>query len=234
MLYAMLSFLLYGFLPGNCLLCGSPSRRAMDLCESCEQDLPWNVHACAGCALPLPGSVMGLCDRCRNRQLAFDGVCAPFLYQDEISRLLTRAKSNTGLTGLALVSELCATRFSLERERPDALIPVPLSWQRMVARGFNQAALIARHYDRRLGIPVRHDVLRRRRHTPKQSGLSRRARLRNLVGAFEARGNLSGQSVALVDDVLTTGATALASSKALRKAGAKSVVVWVCARTPEP
>lgn len=206
----------------------------MDLCEFCEQDLPWNIHACAGCALPIDSSVMGLCHRCRDRPLAFDGVCAPFLYQDEISRLLARAKFKAGLTGLAMVSELCATRLLLERERPDELIPVPLSWQRMVSRGFNQSALIARHYGHRLGIPVRHGRLKRRRHTRAQSGLSRRARLRNLVGAFQARGDLSGKRVALVDDVLTTGATALAASKVLKRAGAEEVFVWVCARTPEP
>ena len=230
----MLKTLQFALLPGNCLLCGSPSRRAMDLCEPCAQDLPWNTHACAGCALPMDSAVKGLCERCRHRQLAFDGVCAPFLYQDEISRLLSRAKFQAKLTDLALVSELCATRLILEPEMPDELIPVPLSWRRMVTRGFNQASLIASHYGRRLGIPVRHDLLKRRRHTLAQSGLSRRARLRNLVGAFETRGDLSGKSVALVDDVLTTGATVLAASKALRKAGAKRVVVWVCARTPDP
>ncbi len=147
---------------------------------------------------------------------------------------MLRAKFKVGLTGLALVSELSAAQAALVREKPDLLVPVPLAWRRMVERGFNQSALIARHYGRHLGIPVCSRTLRRKRHTRAQSGLSRRARLKNLVGAFEARGDLGGQTVALVDDVLTTGATALAASKALKKAGAKKVFVWVCARTPDP
>lgn len=230
----MLKTLQYALLPGNCLLCGSPTRRAMDLCEPCEQDLPWNTHACPACALPIAATAIGLCDQCRHRRPATDAVCAPFLYQGEIARLLSRAKFQAGLTGLALVSELCATRLWSECQMPAGLIPVPLSWQRMMARGFNQSTLIARHYARHLDIPVIDGLLKRRHNTKAQSGLSRRARLRNLVGAFEARGDLSGQSVALVDDVLTTGATVLAASKALRRAGAEKVVVWVCARTPEP
>lgn len=229
----MFKTLQFALLPGNCLLCGVPSRREMDLCESCEEDLPWNTQACPACALPMTGRAFGACDQCRGRKLLTDAVCAPFLYEGEIARLLSRAKFQAGLTGLALISELCATRLREEREMPEVLIPVPLSWQRMMARGFNQSSLIARHYGRRLGVPVKDGLLKRRRHSRAQSGLSRRGRLRNLVGAFEARGDLTGRRVALVDDVLTTGATALAASKALRRAGAEKVVVWVCARTPE-
>ena len=230
-LACVLKNLQFALLPGNCLLCGLATRRAMDLCEPCEQNLPWNLLACAACALPIQG--VGLCDLCLDRKPVFDAVCAPFLYRDQIARLLSRAKFKAGLTDLALVSELCADRFALERPAPDVLIPVPLSWRRMAARGFNQSALLARHYGRRLRIPVRHGALKRRRHTMAQSGLTRRARLRNVAGAFEAGCDLSGKRVALVDDVFTTGATALAASKVLRKAGASRISVWVCARTPD-
>ena len=204
----------------------------MDLCEVCEQRLPWNHHACDGCAMPLGRELVGLCDQCRARRLAFDSARAPFLYQDEIARVLSQAKFRAGFTGLALLSELCAPHFAIETEKPDMLVPIPLSWQRMMARGYNQSALLARDMGRRLGTPVRLGLLRRRRNTRAQSGLSRRARLKNLVGAFEVREPLCGQRVALIDDVVTTGATALAATKALKKAGASRVVVWACARTP--
>ena len=222
----------FAFLPGNCLLCGCLSRRRIDLCEVCEQRLPWNHHSCNGCAMPLDRELVGLCDQCRVRRLAFDSARAPFLYQDEIARVLSQAKFRAGFTGLALLSELCAPHFARETEKPDMLVPVPLSWQRMMARGFNQSALLARDMGRRLGTPVRFGLLKRRRNTRAQSGLSRRARLKNLVGAFEVRQPLCGQRVALIDDVITTGATALAATKALKKAGASRVVVWACARTP--
>ena len=228
----MFRSLQFSLLPGVCHLCGLPSRRAIDLCKICEQALPWNFRACAGCAMPLDRELVGLCDQCRVRRLAFDSARAPFLYQDEIARVLSQAKFRAGFTGLALLSELCAPHFARETEKPDMLVPVPLSWQRMMARGFNQSALLARDMGRRLGTPVRLGLLKRRRNTRAQSGLSRRERLKNLVGAFEVREPLSDQRVALIDDVITTGATALAASKALKKAGASRVGVGACARTP--
>lgn len=230
----MFQKLQFALLPGTCLLCGLPSYRAMDLCQVCELRLPWNLRACVGCALPLNERLIERCDQCRSRRLVFDQVNAPFLYEGEVARLLAQGKFHAGFTGLALVSDLCASQFASEREMPDVLIPVPLSWRRTLSRGFNQAALVALRLGRTLGITANPSLLKRRRHTRAQSGLTRRARLKNLVGAFQAQGSLLGQHVALVDDVMTTGATALAASKALKKAGASRVVVWVCARTPGP
>ncbi len=241
----MLKTLYAALLPGCCLLCGLASRRdhvhgdaPVDLCEFCERDLPWNLYACGRCGLPLDESLVGPCAACRGRNFPFDAVSAPFLYQNEIARLLSRGKFQAGFSGLALVAELVASQCASNPELPDALVPVPISWRRNFTRGFNQSSVIARCLSRHLGIPVKSGLLRRRHHAPPQSQLSRRARLRNLVGAFEVRdahkGQLEGRTVALVDDVLTTGATALACSKVLKKAGAGRVLVWVCARTPAP
>ena len=226
----------FSFLPGKCLLCGLPTHRTMDLCEPCEQSLPWNLNACPGCALPqaapMTRSATQLCPQCQRHRPAVDGICAPFIYQDDIARLLSRGKFGAGFAGIALVSELCIERLRTLPALPDALIPVPLSWRRTAVRGYNQSALIAHHFGKTLGIRVDLRALARKRHTRPQSELSRSARLKNLAGAFCARKDLSGKSVALIDDVLTTGATALAASKALKKAGAQHVSVWVCARTP--
>lgn len=222
----------YGFHPANCVLCGLATGRAIDLCEVCEQALPWNLNACAGCGLPQQAASARLCPQCQREPRAFDGVCAPFLYDETIAKLLSKAKFHAGFTALSIVSELCLSALRTQSIQPDVLIPVPLSWRRLAKRGFNQSTLIARHFGRALGIPVDRGVLKRRRHTRPQSELSRSARLKNLAGAFEVRKDLHGKSVALVDDVLTTGATAIAASRALKRAGAERVVVWVCARTP--
>lgn len=115
------------------------------------------------------------------------------------------------------------------------VVPVPLSRERMHERGFNQAWEIARRIARRRGWPATATLLQRVRDTAHQTGMSRDERARNLRDAFwvDDRGRrLAGQSVALVDDVLTTGATAQAAALALRRAGASAVELWVLTRTP--
>ncbi len=113
---------------------------------------------------------------------------------------------------------------------PDLLVVVPVSWQRLLQRGHNQAALIAEPVCRATGIPLRRRALARIRHTVIQPGLSTRARLANVRNAFKARPIRHGESVALIDDVLTTGATASALSEVLLEAGAAEVHVWCAAR----
>jgi ComF family protein len=117
-----------------------------------------------------------------------------------------------------------------QNDLPDLLLPMPLHPQRLQERGFNQAAEIARHLGRRLAIPCDNNACRRIRPTPPQAGLSLRERLRNLRGAFDCSHDLSGRSVALVDDVMTTGASLNALAGAVKQAGAERVDCWVIAR----
>jgi len=118
--------------------------------------------------------------------------------------------------------------------RPGLLVAPPLSRARLRERGFNQAHELARIVGRSLAIPVRWRGLARRRETAHQPGLGRAARSANLAGAFECRLDLRGTRVAIVDDVITTGATVEALAATLRHAGAREVAVWVVARTPGP
>jgi ComF family protein len=118
-------------------------------------------------------------------------------------------------------------------QKPDVIVPVPLSLLRLLRRGHNQAALLARWVGRGATLRVDYDLCERTRHTRAQTGLSRAARLRNLAGAFAVRRPVADRCVAILDDVMTTGATAAALTRVLLAAGARAVHVWAVARTME-
>ena len=121
--------------------------------------------------------------------------------------------------------------------QPQALLPVPLAAPRLAQRGYNQAWELARRLGRSLHLPAWHDLLSRPVDTAHQSGLNRQERQHNLRSAFlvepRQRSRLKGLHVALVDDVMTTGATVAAAAAELLRAGAGRVDVWVLARTPD-
>lgn len=226
--------------PQHCTLCGLRSGRGIPLCPACQEDLRPNASHCALCALPLPAlalTVDRLCGNCQRKIPPFQRTLAPWLYTEHLSHLIKRWKfsRDTRLTKvlarlwLAGVEELAA---------PDLIVPVPLHWRRLCLRGFNQSDLLAREL--RSQCPLLHQVpiatrrVRRRRATAAQSGMDASARNRNLRGAFTVNLACDKLRVAIVDDVLTTGATAAALATALNGAGARRVDVWCIARTPSP
>jgi ComF family protein len=118
--------------------------------------------------------------------------------------------------------------------RPDLIVASPASTARLRERGFLPSLVLARRVASRLGVAVDSGVVSKVRHTPPQTGLDRQARRRNVEGAFGVRRRLDGMHVAVVDDVMTTGATLASLAAALKEAGAARVSGWVVARTPEP
>jgi ComF family protein len=116
-------------------------------------------------------------------------------------------------------------------ENFDAVVPVPLYWRRQWRRGFNQAELLAREVAKRRGISVL-NALRRKRGTEIQAGLANAGRRRNVAGAFavDSKARLDGKRILLIDDVMTTGATASACASALKRGGAKSISLLTVAR----
>lgn len=225
--------------PSRCLVCDSPGLEGMDLCAACADDLPWNRCACPRCALPLP--LPGVCGDCLRREAALvrrgrtsplDGVHASFVYATPLDRLLPRFKFHRDLAAGALLSQLLAENVAV-RPRPDAVVPVPLHRARLRRRGYDQALELARPLARALELPLRDDLLQRVRCTAPQSELNAGARRRNLKGAFAVKADTPlPVHVALVDDVMTTGATLHAAAEALRRAGVQRVEAWVCARVP--
>ena len=173
------------------------------------------------------------CGACVLQPPPLDAARAAFVYAFPLDRLLPRFKFHRDLAAGRLLVQAMAGAFR-ERPRPDALVPVPLHRDRLRSRGYDQALELARPLARALSIPLRSDLLLRARATAPQSQLDARDRQRNLRGAFRvptAAIAVPGR-VALVDDVMTTGATLHAAAQALRRAGVARIEAWVCARVP--
>ena len=229
--------LLDGLLPQYCILCGQLSGQPLPLCLPCRAELTPNTQACAQCALPLTTSGGSICGGCLVRPPAYRRARAPWLYTEYMAHLVRRWKFHRGGHLTPLLADLWLADAP-DAMAADLLVPVPLHWWREWRRGYNQAELLARALHRRRpslasqGLATR--LLRRNRATAAQSGMDARARSRNLRGAFTVRGCCDSLRIALVDDVLTTGATAEAAARALLQAGAVSVDIWCLARTPAP
>ena len=214
----------------RCLICRERGSNGSDLCSSCRQRLPWNTSACFRCGLPLPHP--GECGECLVRAPPLARTTAVFVYGFPLDRLVPRFKFHHDLAAGRLMAELMAGPLA-SAPRPDAVVPVPLHAHRLRRRGYDQALELARPLARSLGLPLCADLLERIRATAPQSELDADARHRNLARAFAVTASAPLPAhVALVDDVMTTGATLHAAAKALRKAGVARVDAWVCARVP--
>jgi len=216
--------------PTYCLLCFKSLVGGTRLCAGCRQDLPEIDHACVCCALPLPQSdEPGLCGQCLRSPRAFDLVIAPYYYAYPMVYLIKRFKFHQHFSTGRLLSALIAERAMAMAQEANILIPVPLHHSRLSERGFNQAKELSQYLSVLTGIKTG-ALLRRDLDTVTQIGLSAAQRRRNLKGAFSVRGNVTAKHVVLIDDVMTTGSTADACARVLKRAGATRVDVWVCAR----
>lgn len=219
--------------PRRCLLCDLDSGHRC-LCAGCLRDLPWLGSGCPRCAAPLPsGAPEGLCARCDLAVEAVDRYRAALAYEYPVDQLVAAAKFRGRPELARALGEMLARalrRQTANQARPDCLVPMPLHPLRLARRGFNQADEIAGAIARDLRIPLRSDLCRRRRHTPPQTSLGGTERRRGMPGAFAARRSVRGLSIAIVDDVVTTGSSCSALAVALRTAGAARVEAWSAAR----
>jgi ComF family protein len=214
----------------RCLICRERGSKGADLCASCTERLPWNLVCCLRCGLPM--AVKGECGDCLRRPPALTHTRAVFVYGFPLDRLVPRFKFHRDLAAGRLMADLMAASLA-SAPQPEALVPVPLHVHRMRQRGYDQALELARPLATRLGLPVRADLLRRVRATAPQSELDAGQRQRNVARAFAVATHAAlPMHVALVDDVMTTGATLHAAARALLGAGVTRVDAWVCARVP--
>lgn len=220
----------WAFFGQDCALCAAPSEGAV-VCAACDASLPRPGEQCARCAVELPQGA--ICGQCLRRAPSFDAALAAFEYRFPVDRVIRRFKYAGDLALGRWLALALAQRVAAEAP-PDLVVAPPLAPPRLRERGFNQALEIAKVVARRVNVRCALDGLKRSRETAPQPGLGRRERLANLRRAFRCELELHGEHVAVVDDVMTTGATAEALARALKAAGAARVTIWAVARTPEP
>ena len=230
-------------LPPHCAGCSEPVGALGQLCAACFAQVGFVTDPCCGrCGLPLGSEAAGgrlqLCGPCRRQPPPWRHARAALLYDGTGRALILRLKH----PGSEDIAALLARRMARAGERllsgADVLVPVPLHRWRLLRRGYNQSALMARHLGKLTGKPVCVDALRRTRATPPLGGLSAQARadaMANVVELRTCRGSrIEARRILLIDDVLTSGATAAACTRALLDAGASNVDVLVASRVPDP
>ena len=219
-------------LPPRCVLCGNRGLEDMDLCAGCLSDLPRNQSCCYRCgehfetAIDIPQ----LCGRCLKQPPNFDETYAPYLYQGPLPYLIGALKFGNDYKNARLLAHLLAEHIASHAELPDCLLPVPLHPKRYRERGFNQSLEIARHLANRFSLPLDLHSCIRNRDTGHQISLPAKQRRKNMRRAFTIAKPPAYQHIAIIDDVMTTGATVSSLAGALKKAGVGRVDVWVCAR----
>jgi ComF family protein len=232
-------------LPPLCLACRVEVEEAGALCAACWSGIAFLAPPlCGACGFPFdydPGGP-ALCGACLRRPPDYGRARAVMRYDDASRPLVLGFKHGDHTHGAPAYGRWMARAGAELLGAADLVAPVPLHWLRLFRRRYNQAALLAQAVARTQGLPVAVDLLVRRRATPSQGHLSAAARRRNVRGAFAIRprwaARVVGRRILIVDDVLTTGATAEACARALLRGGAAAVDVLVLARVvrgaPEP
>ncbi|MGF1611264.1 MAG: ComF family protein [Kiloniellales bacterium] len=224
-------------LPPRCLACGAAIERSGALCPGCWEQVRFIAPpCCAFCGYPFDFEMgpEALCPACTREAPLFDRARAVMAYDEASRRLVLGFKHGDRSEGAPAFAGWLARAGAELIAEADLIVPVPLHRWRLFRRRYNQAALLAQALGRLSGLPVDTGLLLRRRNTPSQGRLSPAARRQNMAGAFAVaatrRAALAGQRVLLIDDVLTSGATASACARVLKRAGAAAVDVLVLAR----
>ena len=213
-------------MPGSCLLCGSNSRDSL-LCRPCTSDLPpLPVQRCPQCGEQTTHGER--CGACLKDSPAFEKASAIFRYEFPVDRIIHAYKYGHQLAVAEWAAELIAQQIN--RDEYNLLVPMPLHAARLRERGFNQSQEIARRIASKKNLPLDSHSLIRNRPTAPQAELPMKERSRNVRGAFECTSDLSGRSVLLIDDVMTTGATLREAARVIKLHGATRIDVAVVAR----
>lgn len=213
-----------------CLLCSSYDGGELGLCDACQQDLPWHTNPhCPQCGLYSNGLI---CGSCLNSSPHFEITRSLFTYDFPMDSLLQQYKYKDMLHLAHTLASLFHRNYRSElANKIDLIIPMPMHHKRLQERGFNQALEIARVIANNTGIKLDYSSCQRTKLTPPQASLPLKDRIKNIRGVFSCEKSLQGLNIALVDDVMTTGASLNELAKTLKQAGAAHVECWVIART---
>ncbi len=218
-------------LPGECLICAQPTRRGIDLCRTCQRQLPRNLLACSHCQEPLDRfsfqSIDGHCSRCHLHPPAYDQAWAFWRYQPPLDQLLLRFKyqgdRNAGQLFIDLM--LNGLKHTSQQTPVDALLCIPANPSRVRQRHLHAPTWLAKNLAACMNRPFLPQGLILTQCHPSQQGLSQQDRWKNPKGAFRASSTLANRHLLLVDDVMTTGATLHWAAHALKQVGVASVTV---------
>jgi ComF family protein len=220
--------------PPTCPACDALLGSAEPLCADCTMSLYEVGPACPRCAEPASVARSMPCGRCLRRPPPFARTLAAYRYGGELAAALRRLKLENRPDIARTLAPLFAAPLAAACAHSELAVPVPLSWRRLASRTFNQSQVLLAHAARGLVLPIRPAALRRVRDTPPQAGLGLAARRANVAGAFTVspsqRRHVCGRRILLVDDIMTTGATLAAATRALLDAGAAEVSCFAFAR----
>ncbi len=233
--YKRLKNILAGLQLFRCLECQGVANTSLRLCDNCFDALPWHRDYCRHCGVALTDALLAQgfksCGHCIVLdETPFDRVHVAFHFEDPVRDWINQLKFHQQLSYSKLFANALADLMSRQQVNPSMrVIPMPLHWRRLNERGYNQAALVAKPLAQKLGIAYCDHTLKRRKDTPHQIGLSKAKRQHNVRAAFHCV-KPAASHILLVDDVMTTGSTAYAAARCLKRAGAQHIELALIAR----
>lgn len=216
-------------LPSICILCKQFHGKSIAVCQDCVPYLPTLGPACQQCAYPLQDTSYLLCGHCVKRPPYFNSAVIGHAFEEPLRSLLHQFKYHQGLYLSSFLSDLMLETWHGRQAKSDCLVPVPMHPKKLKARGFNQAVILTKKLAQRLQLPYELHLIKKITNTRPQATLNSQQRQNNLRHAFHAE-QVHHQHYTIVDDLLTTGNTANEIARILKKAGAKQVDIWCCAR----
>jgi len=216
----------------RCALCHALQAETLSLCSACLNDLPWIDNFCYSCGMPL--GISDTCGSCLILPSVLNQTICAYRYAYPLDLLIRRYKYKQKLDLIQpLVSVLSEKILATSETLPEVIVPVPLHFNRLFNRGFNQSLEICKILSRIINVPVDNNLIARVRDTTPQFKLTSKQREENLRGAFKITTCRTYQSLAIVDDIITSGATSDEIARLFRRSGVKQIQLWALARADE-
>lgn len=213
----------------RCYLCQLSVNDNQLICHCCQSYFEKNKQACRRCATPIPSPTDTLCGQCQQTKSFIDNTCAPWRYQPPLSGLICDFKYHSRLFLSSFLAQCMLKNNPTLFAEADYLIPMPIHPKRLKNRGFNQTTVLAKLLSKETNIPVHQSLCHRISFIGPQAQLKQQARHRNTQNAFYAK-PVKDLHLIIIDDIITTGATANSLAKELKQKGAKKIDLWCIAK----